>query len=175
VYRSDGTLFFTDPPFGLPKVFDDQRKELPFSGVFCLHNGSLKLVASELTGPNGLAFSPDEKFLYVDNWDEKRKVILRYEVGPDGTVSNPITLVDLTSLPGEICFDGLKVDTRGHIYASGPGGVWVFAPDGQHLGTIKPPELPANFAFGDADGQTLYMTARTGLYRVRLAIPGIRP
>src|SRR5262245_49835739 len=88
VYRSDGTLYFTDPPFGLPKFFDDRRKELPFSGVYCLINGELKLVSTDLTGPNGLAFSPDEKYLYVDNWDEKRKVILRYAVHPDGTLSD---------------------------------------------------------------------------------------
>src|SRR5690242_9701980 len=83
VYRSDGTLYFTDPPFGLPKFFEDRRQELPFSGVFCLRNGELKLVSKSLSGPNGLAFSPDEKYLYVDNWDEKRKVILRYEVQAD--------------------------------------------------------------------------------------------
>ena len=88
VYRSDGALYFTDPPFGLPKFFDDPRKELPFSGVFCVINGELKLVSTDLSGPNGLAFSPDEKYLYVDNWDEKRKVIMRYEVKLDGSLSN---------------------------------------------------------------------------------------
>ena len=82
VYRSDGALYFTDPPFGLPKFFDDPRKELSFSGVYCLINAELKLVSTDLTGPNGLAFSPDEKYLYVDDWDDKNKVILRYDVQP---------------------------------------------------------------------------------------------
>src|SRR5207302_8015902 len=86
VYRSDGALYFTDPPFGLPKFFEDPRKELPYSGVFCLINGELKLVSKDLTGPNGLAFSPDEKYLYVDNWDEKRKIIMRYDVHPNVTL-----------------------------------------------------------------------------------------
>ena len=82
VYRSDGTLFFTDPPFGLPKFFDDPRKELPYSGVFSVYKGKLQLASTDLKGPNGIAFSPDEKYLYVTNWDEKKKVIMRYEVQP---------------------------------------------------------------------------------------------
>lgn len=175
VYRSDGALFFTDPPFGLPRVFDDPRKELSYSGVFCLYIGTLRVVSTDLKGPNGLAFSPDERYLYVDNWDEKKKVIMRYEVGADGALSNGITFVDLTSMSGEICFDGLKVDARGNVYASAPGGLRVFSPEGKHLGTITPPELAANFTFGDDDGRTLYLTARTGLYRIRMGVPGIRP
>jgi gluconolactonase len=172
VYRSDGVLFFTDPPFGLPRVFDDPRKELPFSGVFSLRHGELSLAASELRAPNGLAFSPDEKYLYVDNWDVQRKVVLRYEVSLDATLSNPTTFVDLTSLPGELCFDGLKVDRAGNVYLSAPDGLRIYDPDGLHLGTIVLPELPANFTFGDEDARTLYMTARTGLYRIRTRIPG---
>ncbi len=176
VYRSDGALFFTDPPYGLPKTYDDPRKELPFSGVYCLYNGVLKLVSADFKGPNGLAFSPDERRLYVDNWEEQNKVIVRYDVAPDGTLSNATTLVDLTAMaPGEICFDGLKVDARGNIYTSAPGGIRIFSAQGNHLGTITLPELPANFTFGDADRRTLYMTARTGLYRVRLGIAGAIP
>jgi gluconolactonase len=106
VYRSDGALYFTDPPFGLPKFFDDARKELPFSGVFCLINGQLKLVSTDLSGPNGLAFSPDEKFLYVDNWDLRREVIMRYQVHPDGTLSNGKVFFDATGEPGEDAWDG---------------------------------------------------------------------
>ncbi|HBS27944.1 MAG TPA: gluconolactonase [Phycisphaerales bacterium] len=175
VYRSDGALYFTDPPFGLPRVNDDPRKELPYSAVFCLTNGALKPVATDLKGPNGLAFSPDERHLYVDNWDEQRKVIMRYDVAADGTLSNATTFVDLTSIPGEICFDGLKVDARGNVYASAPDGIRVYSPQGAHLGTISPPELPANFAFGaraDGNENILYMTARTGLYRIRLNAVG---
>jgi gluconolactonase len=175
VYRSDGALYFTDPPFGLPKVYDDPRKELSFSGVFRVADGTVQLLATDLLGPNGLAFSPDERFLYVGNWDVKRKVVMRYRVEQDGTLSNGEVFFDMTSAPGEEALDGLKVDEKGNLYVSGPGGVWILSPKGKHLGTIQAPELPANFAWGDADGRTLYMTARTGLYRLRLKIPGIRP
>ncbi len=170
VYRSDGTLYFTDPPFGLPGTFADPAREIPFGGVYALRpDGTLTLGAKDLAAPNGLAFSPDERVLYVDNWETSRKVVLRYDVAPDGALSNPRTFFDMTSTPGEICLDGLKVDRRGNLFVSGPGGVWVLSPDATHLGTIVGPELPANFAFGDDDGRTLYMTARTGLYRLRLA------
>lgn len=173
VYRSDGTLFFTDPPFGLPLVHADPRKELPFSGVFCLYNGTLTMVSQELKGPNGLALSPDEKMLYISNWDERHKVIVRYDVGPDGSLSHLVTLVDLTrTTPGEICFDGLKVDTEGNIFSAAPDGLRIFAPTGRHLGTVSLPELPANFAFGGADGTSLFVTARHGLYRLDLRSRG---
>src|SRR5439155_14216371 len=108
LYRSDGALYFTDPPFGLPKLYDDPRKELPFSAVFLLKDGALKAVTTELLGPNGLAFSPDEKYLYVDNWDVKKKVIMRYEVRPHGTLANGIVFLDATTEPGEQAWDGLK-------------------------------------------------------------------
>jgi gluconolactonase len=175
VFKSDGSLYFTDPPFGLPKFDDDPRKELPYSGVFRLADGKLQLVSRDLLGPNGLAFSPDEKYLYVANWDAQQKVVMRYDVKADGTLSNGTVFFDMTGAPGEEALDGLKVDQEGHLYVSGPGGVWVISPEGKHLGTIKGPKLPANFAWGDEDGKTLYMTARTALYRMRLNIPGVRP
>ena len=175
VYRSDGVLYFTDPPFGLPKFFEDPRKELPFSGVFCLINGELKLVSTDLDGPNGLAFSPDEKFLYVDNWDIKRKIIMRYEVRPDGSLSNSKVFFDATAELGEDAWDGMKVDQEGNLYLSGPGGLWIISAEGKHLGTIAGPEHPHNMAWGDEDGKTLYLCARTGLYRIRFKIAGIRP
>ena len=172
VYRSDGALYFTDPPFGLPKFFEDPRKELPFSGVYCLRDGKLKLVSKSLSGPNGLAFSPDEKYLYVDNWDEKRKVILRYEVQPDGSLTNETTFFDATPESGEDAWDGLKVDVNGNVYASGPGGLWILSPEGKHLGTISGPEHPHNIAWGGEDNRTLYLAAQTGLYRIHLNIAG---
>jgi gluconolactonase len=175
VYRSDGALYFTDPPFGLPKFFEDPRKELPYSGVFCLINGQLKLVSKDLSGPNGLAFSPDEKFFYVDNWDLKQKVIMRYEVQPDGTLLNGKVFFDATPEPGEDAWDGMKVDQQGNLYLSGPGGLWIISPEGKHLGTIVGPEHPHNMAWGDEDGKTLYLCAKTGLYRIRFNVPGIRP
>jgi len=175
VYKSDGALYFTDPPFGLPKFFDDPRKELAYSGVFRVADGKVQLLATDLTGPNGLAFSPDEKLFYVDDWDVTKKVVMRYRVEPDGTLSHGEVFFDMTSEPGEQALDGMKIDQKGNLYVSGPGGVWIISPGAKHLGTIKAPELPANFAWGDDDGRTLYMTARTGLYRIRLKIPGIRP
>jgi gluconolactonase len=177
VYKSDGALYFTDPPFGLPKFFDDPRKELPYSGVFRVSpdGNSIQLLTKELSGPNGLAFSPDEKYFYVDNWDEKKKIIMRYEVNLDGTLSNGKVFFDMTSAEGEDALDGMKVDQKGNLYVSGPGGLWIISPDGKHLGTIAGPEHPHNFAWGDDDGKTLYLCAKTGLYRIRLNIPGIRP
>ncbi len=176
VYKSDGTLYFTDPPFGLPKVFDDKRKELRYSGVYRVVNGHADLLIRDLTGPNGLAFSPDERFLYVSNWDEQRKVIMRYPVYTDGALGDGIVFVDATrSDPGEQAWDGVKVDREGNVYAAGPGGIWIVAPDGTHLGTISAPETPANLAWGDEDARTLYMTARTALYRIRLNVAGVRP
>jgi gluconolactonase len=177
VYKSDGALYFTDPPFGLPKFYDDPRKELPFSGVFRVSSNGrqVQLLTAELKGPNGLAFSPDERYLYVDNWDEKRKIIMRYEVNSDGALANGKLFFDMTSAPGEDALDGLKIDQKGNLYVSGPSGLWIISPEGKHLGTIVGPEHPHNFAWGDDDGKTLYLCARTGLYRIRLNVPGIRP
>ena len=175
VYRSDGVLFFTDPPFGLPKFGADPRKELPFSGVYSLRQGKLQLLTKELSGPNGIAFSPDEKYLYVGNWDEKKKVVMRYEVNADGTVQNGQVFFDMTSAPGEDAIDGIKLDQAGNLYVSGPGGLWVLSAAGKHLGTIVAPKHIHNMAWGDDDGKTLYLCARSGLYRMRLNIPGVRP
>jgi gluconolactonase len=175
VYRSDGTLYFTDPPFGLPKAFDDPKKELPFSGVYMVKDGQVTLLTDELTGPNGIAFSPDERYLYVDNWDLTRKVLMRYEVNADGTTAKGKVFHDFTGDPEPVALDGIKVDQQGNVYVSAPGGIWVFSPAGKALGRIVPPEHDANFAFGDADGKSLYLTASTGLYRVRVSVPGIHP
>jgi gluconolactonase len=175
VYRSDGTLYFTDPPFGLPKFLNDPRKELPFSGVFIVKDGKVTLVSKDLTGPNGLAFSPDEKFFYVDNWDDHKKIVMRYEVNPDGTLKNGKLFFDMTSAGTEDALDGMKIDKAGNLYVSGPGGLWILSAEGKHLGTIIGPKHPHNFTWGDADGKTLYMCARSGLYRMKLNIEGIRP
>ncbi len=175
VYRSDGALYFTDPPFGLPEAFDDPAKELPFSGVYLVRDRKLTLLTKELSGPNGLAFSPDEKYLYVDNWDLGRKVLMRYPVKLDGTLGPGKVFHDFTSEPEEVALDGIKVDQRGNVYVSAPRGVWILSSEGKALGRIETPEHDANFAWGDADGRTLYLTASTGLYRIRLSIPGVRP
>lgn len=175
VYRSDGTLFFTDPPFGLPKFFDDPRKELSFSGVYSIYKGRLQVISKDFTGPNGIAFSPDEKYLYVGNWDEKKKAVMRYEAKADGTLANGRVFFDMTSAPGEDALDGIKVDQAGNLYVSGPGGLWVISAQGKHLGTIIAPRHPHNMAWGDEDGKTLYLCARSGLYQMRLNVAGVRP
>ncbi len=175
VYKSDGSLYFTDPPFGLPKFYEDPRKELDFSGVFRVKDKNLQLLSKELLGPNGIAFSPDEKVLYVGNWDPKRKIVMRYDVAADGTLKNASVFYDLTNAPGEDAIDGVKVDRIGNVYVSGPGGLWIFSAEGKHLGTIRTSMHPHNFAWGDEDGKTLYLCARTALYRIKLNIPGVRP
>jgi gluconolactonase len=177
VYKSDGALYFTDPPFGLPKFFDDPRKELPYSGVYRVSPDGkrVQLLTTDLKGPNGLIFSPDEKYFYVDDWDAEKKIIMRYEVQPDGGLANGKVFFDMTSAEGEDALDGMKVDQRGNLYVSGPGGLWIISAEGRHLGTIVGPEHPHNFAWGDDDGKTLYLCAKTGLYRIRLNVPGIRP
>jgi gluconolactonase len=171
VYRSDGTVFFTDPPFGLPGVYDDPDKELAFSGVFAAKDGDVRLVTDELAGPNGLAFSPDERWLYVGDWDLDHKAVMRYD--PDTGVGE--LLCDLTGEPGDDAIDGLKVDVAGNLYVCGPGGIWVLSPAGEKLGLLHLPESPHNLAWGDEDARTLYVTALTSVYRLRLEIPGIRP
>lgn len=175
VYRSDGALYFTDPPFGLPKVYDDPRKETPYSGVYRSDGSGVTLLASDLKGPNGIAFSPDERFLYVGDWDDHHKAVIRYPVKPDGTLGKGETFFDLTAQPGEDAIDGIKVDQQGNVYVSGPGGLWLVSPTGKHLGTIVGPRHPHNMAWGDADGRTLYLAAQDALYRIRLNIPGVRP
>lgn len=194
VYRSDGTLFFTDPPFGFPRAFLDPRKELGFSGVYSIYKGKLQLVSKDFTGPNGIAFSPDEKYLYVGNWPrgivgqaprkedepvgeigENHKAIMRYEVQPDGTLKNGVVFFDFTAAPGEDGLDGIKIDRKGNLYVSAPGGLWVISPEGKHLGTIITPRHAHNFNWGDADGKTLYLCARNALYRIKLNIEGVRP
>ena len=172
VYAANGALYFTDPPFGLPKVFDDPAKETPFSGVYRLADGTLELVTRDLSGPNGIALSPDERHLYVGNWDDNRKVVMRYPLDARGRAGAGEVFVDLTRAPGEDAIDGVKADRAGNVYVSGPGGLWIFSPSGRHLGTIDAPEHVHNFAWGGADGRTLYLAARSGLYRMRLAVAG---
>jgi len=171
VFRSDGSLYFTDPPYGLPKQDEDPTKELKFNGVYRLAGGKLQVLVKDMTRPNGIAFSPDEKTLYVANSDENKKLWMRYDVAANGTVSNGKVFADVSGEKEDGLPDGMKVDALGNVYGTGPGGVWVFSPEGKHLGTIKPPEVPANCGWGD-DGKTLYMTARTGLYRIKLAVAG---
>ena len=172
VYKSDGSLYFTDPPAGLRNAADDPKKELPFTGIYLLKGDKLQLAAKDLR-PNGLAFTPDEKYIYLVDGTGGKKTIVRYAVNPDDTFGAGGLFMDMTSDKAPGGPDGMKVDQKGNLYSTGPGGVWIMSPDGKHLGTILTAELPANLAFGDADYKTLYLTARTGLYRIRLKIAGI--
>ena len=174
VYRSDGWLYFTDPPYGLEGGDNSPLKELDFNGIYRLSpSGELELLSAEQTRPNGIAFSPDENTLYVANCDAENPIWMAYDVGPDGLGGARI-FADLTGEEGPGCPDGLKVDLQGNVFATGPGGVWVFSPDGTPLGKISPDEVPANVGWGE-DGRTLYMTARTGLYRIRVITEGPIP
>jgi gluconolactonase len=173
VFKSDGSLYFTDPPSGLRDGDKNPKKELPFNGVYRLSKGKLTLLAKDFVRPNGIAFSPDEKYLYVN--DTARKIIERYEVQPDGGVANGKIITDMNSDPAPGAPDGMKVDQKGNIYCTGPQGFWIMSPDGKHLATVKTKELPANLNWGDTDAKTLYLTARTGLYRIHLNIAGVRP
>lgn len=175
-WHSSGWLYFTDPPYGLAGQDESPDKELEFNGVFRVNpaDGAIELMADEQTRPNGIGFSPDEKTLYVANSDAQAKIVYTYDVAEDGTLSNRRVFADLTEQTAEGAPDGLKLDVDGNLYATGPGGVWIFTPAGEHLGTIQPDEVPANVGWGD-DGSTLYMTARTGLYRIKLSSLGELP
>ena len=171
VLKSDGTVYFTDPPYGLPKNYNDSKKETPNQGVYRVKNGKTELLSTSLGGPNGIAFSPDERFLYVSNWDIRdihhTKTLWRFEVDSDGKLINGKIFFDFSFTDGDEALDGLKVDKMGNVFVSAPGGVWVLSPEGKYLGKIVGPERPANMAWGDADGKTLYLTAHTGLYKIR--------
>lgn len=176
VLRSDGSIYFTDPPYGLPGFFADTRKELDYQGVFLIKGGKVSVVAKDCGGPNGLAFSPDERYLYVTNWDIRdihhTKTIWRYEVNVDGTLKNGNIFYDFNFTEDEEALDGLKIDKEGNLFVSAPGGVWILSAEGKLLGKIVTPERPANMAWGDEDGKTLYMTAHSSLYKLRVNTGG---
>lgn len=169
VVKSDGAIYFTDPPYGIKP----NQKEQSIHAVYCLSpdGNEIVVVADDFEGPNGLAFSPDEKKLYID--DSARFHIRVFNVQADGTLSDSRLFHDMNvSKPGVP--DGMKVDVLGHIYCTGPGGVWVFDAEGHHLGTIVTPERPANCAWGDDDWRSLYITANTSIYKIRVNIPGVK-
>lgn len=178
VFKSNGDLYFTDPPFGLPHTYDDRGKETPFQGVYRLgRDGTLTLLTRELSGPNGIAFSPDERTLYVSNADRRRLVWMAYPVARDGTLGRGRVLHDGTVTMAERrgTADGMKVDARGNIWGAGPGGVYVFSPRGQVIGWFDFGGNVGNVAFGE-DGSTLFIAANAAVYRVRLSTQGaVRP
>ena len=167
VVKSDGTVYFTDPPYGI----EPKEREQPCNGVYrILPDGAVELLVDDFDRPNGLAFSPDESILYID--DSPRRHVRAFDVRRDGTWTNSRIIADMDHpQPGSP--DGMKIDAGGHLYVAGATGVWVFEPDGTRLGVIVTPERPANLAWGDADRKTLYVTARTSLYRIRVKVPGL--
>ena len=175
VYNAQGDLYLTDPPYGLLGTNHDVGKELSFQGVYRLRaNGELTLLTDQMSRPNGLALSPDEKILYIANSDPGQAVWMAYDVKADGTIANGHVFFDVTPLvgPGKKGLpDGMKVDRDGNLFATGPGGVFVFSPEGKHLGTINPGEATANCAWGD-DGSTLYLTADMFLCRIKTRTKG---
>ena len=175
VVKTDGSIYFTDPPYGLPNFYEDPEKELDYAGVFMIKDGTVSVVAKGLGGPNGLAFSPDEKYLYVSNWDIRdihhTKTLWRYEVQADGRLANGKEFFNFNFTEGDEALDGLKVDINGNLFVSAPGGVWILSPAGTILGKVVTPERPSNMAWGD-DGHTLYLTAHSSLYKLKVKTGG---
>jgi gluconolactonase len=174
VFKSNGDLYFTDPPFGLPRSFDDPRKELPFQGVYRYSkDGKLTLLTKDIKAPNGITFSPDEKKLYVSNADPANAVWMVYDIMADGSIANVKVLFNATAWTKNKkgAPDGMKVDREGNLFAAGPGGIYVIAPDGAHLGTIETGIPTGNVAWGE-DGSSLFVTSSTNVYRLRLTTKG---
>ena len=175
VYHTDGSLYFTDPPYGLTRKMEDPEKQLDFQGVYRVSkDGQMTLLTKDLSRPNGIAFSPDHKTLYVANSDPQRAIWMAYDVKPDGSIANGRVFFDATSWVGperKGLPDGMKVDTQGHLFATGPGGVHIFDKEGKHLGTLATGEATSNCAFGE-DGSTLFITADMYVLRLRLKVKG---
>jgi gluconolactonase len=171
IVKKDGAIYFTDGFGGLRLRDKDPSREMG-AGVYMLKDGKVTRVIDDFVGPNGLAFSPDEKVFYAN--DTARKLVNRYDVLPDDTIANGRLFIDTSveTAPGNP--DGMKVDIKGNVYESGPGGIWIVSPEGKRLGKILVPEQVANLEFGDADYKTLYVAAREGIYKIRLNIAGIR-
>jgi gluconolactonase len=175
VIKTNGDIYFTDPPYGLPKIAEDPAKELDFQGIYRLSpKGELTLLSKEMTRPNGLAFSPDEKTLYVANSDPDKSVWMTFPVKADGLLGEGKVFYDSTKeykekKPG--LPDGMKVSSDGTIWATGPGGVYIFTPEGKHLGTLATGVPTANCGWGE-DGSTLYITADKSLCRIRTKVKG---
>jgi gluconolactonase len=173
VFTRDGALWITDPPFGLPKMDADPKKELKFNPVWRYAGGKLTPAITDMTAPNGIAFSPDEKILYVSN-SMPKMYVRAYDVGANGALSNPRNLISYPAPNPADVPDGMKVDSAGNIWASGPGGVRIISPKGKVLGQLVIPETVANLGFAE-DGKTVYLTGSTSIYRLHSKIAGELP
>ena len=173
VLGPDGALYFTDPTLDLP---EGQKQEISYQGVYRLdEKGTVTLLTKDLTQPNGLAFSPDGKRLYIDDDDKQQLNIRVYDVAAGGALSNGRIFGEERGAKGEGVPDGIKVDLKGNIFITGPKGIWIWDAAGHHLGTISMPEQPANLTWGDRDRRTLYITATTSVYRLRTKTRGYEP
>jgi gluconolactonase len=185
VYKSDGSLYFTDPPYGLPTESDnDSLKELDVNGIYRVPGArqqkpgappdrdNLQLLVKDLGRPNGLAFSPDEKYMYVA--ESVKKFWMRYKVQADGSLTDGSVFIDCSSDPAKGVPDGLRVDAKGNMWGAGPGGVWIVSPEGKHIGTIVVPEVVGNLEFGGKDRKTLYIAGSTSIYRIKVSVAGDR-
>lgn len=175
IFSPTGDLYFTDPPFGLPKAFADPARELDFCGVYRLAtNGTVTLMSKDLTAPNGIAFSPDGKKAYISNADPTKAIWMVYDVQEDGAFASGRVFFDATAwaTTKKGVPDGMKIDKDGNVFAAGPGGIHVFAPDGTHLGSVETGVATSNCAWGD-DGSSLYITANTAIYRLKTTTKGV--
>ncbi len=173
VFLPDGSFFFTDPPYGLKGGDHSPLKQISFNGVYHYKNGKLTAIIKNLTLPNGIALSPDNKTLYVNNSGPRERVIA-YPLHANGTVGPPHDVIDFTGKEGPGVPDGMKIDSRGDIWTTGPGGIRIITPKGKVLGRILLPEVAANLAWG-GNGHTLYITARTHVYRIKTLVKGYLP
>jgi gluconolactonase len=178
VYKKDGVLYFTDPGHFLMNKEQTENLSHDVPAVYSIKDGKLRLLTTDVVRANGIAFAPGEKHLYINSSFQMR--IFRFDVQPDDTIANRQLFIDMNAdqkhqYPSTGFPDGMKTDSKGDVYCTGPGGIWIISPQGKHLGTILNLNRPANLAFGGPDGKTLYISSRPGLYRIRLKIAGIRP
>lgn len=173
VIKGNGDIYFTDIRANTKSTDFSPPEGVAHTGVYRIHDGKLELLDSTIEAPNGIAFSPDEKVLYVN--DIRAKKVMRYDVKADGTVENRKVFIDMNSDMRPGLPDGMKVDTQGNVWDSGPGGIWIISPEGKHLGTILTPERLSNLCWGDDDGRTLYTTGGTMVTRIRVKAQGLRP
>jgi len=171
IVKNNGTIYFSDTFGGMRGREKDSSAELDFQGIYMLKNGKVTLAIKDIPTPNGLAFSPDEKYLYV-NASGAGNYIRRYDVQPDDTLTNSQMLIDLRADKTPGFTDGMRVDAKGNIYSTGPGGLWIITPGGKHIGTIRVPELAANLTFGGPDYKTVFIAARTSIYKIRVNTRG---
>ncbi len=173
VVKKDGAIYFTDGVGGMRRGANDPTKELDQRGVFMLKDGKVSMVVKDMPATNGLAFSPDEKYLYVNA--SVRNYVRRYEVRPDDTLTDGQMFYDISDDKSPGITDGMKVDTKGNLWETGPGpAIWVISPEGKHLGSVRLPEVSANLCFGDSDNKTIYIAGHTTIYKIKVNIPGIR-